>query len=189
MKRYIVLLLCCIFLTACGGEPVSSAPADPRAPAPPPPGTSAPVVGPPADGRVVHEDGDDYMSLVLPDDWAYEKSELCALPTADDPDGKGYHETVIAFWPAADPGCAAKLTVRPAPMGICGTGVTFEKRTFALAGEGTVAYEDIGESRWHMIFFEAGEGRYDVEWSPDAAQREQYEDAFWQIVDTIEIGK
>lgn len=42
---------------------------------------------------------------------------------------------------------------------------------------------------WHMIFFEAGEGRYDVEWSPDAAQREQYEDAFWQIVDTIEIGK
>lgn len=188
MKRYMVLLLCCIFLAACGGEPVSSAPAASSAPAPPPPGTSTPVVEEAENGRVVHENETDYMSLILPDDWAYEKTELCALPTADAPDGRAQHDTTIAFWPAADPDCAAKLTVHPAPIAICGTGVTFEDRSFALSGEASVAYEDIGDSRWHMIFFEADGGRYTVEWSPTTAQRTAYEDTFWQIMNTIIIG-
>ena len=185
MKR-LLILCCCLLLCACG-DPAASEPAISFA-APPPPGTSAPVVEPSAGDRIVHETETDYMSLVLPDDWAYEKTELCALPTAEDPDGAGYHETVISFWPAADPDCTAKLTVRSAPMGICGTGVTFEDRTFAGAGEGTVAYEDMGDRCWYMIFFEAGDGRYDVEWSPTTVQRETYEEAFWQIVDTIMIG-
>ena len=187
MKR-LFFLCCCLLLCACG-RPAASEPAASSVPTPPPPGTSAPVVEPPAGERVVHESETEYMSLVLPEDWTYEKRELCAVPTADDPDGRGYHETVIAFWPTADPDCVANLTVHPAPLGICGTGVTFEERTFAGAGKGTVAYEDMAELRWYAVFFEAGEGRYDVQWSPTAAQREQYEDAFWQIVDTIEIGK
>ena len=187
MKR--LFFLCCILLLCACGRPAVSEPAASSVPTPPPPGTSAPVVEPPADERVVHESETDYMSLILPEDWVYEKRELCAVPTADDPDGKGSHETMIAFWPINDPDCAASLTVHPAPLGICGTGVTFEERTFAGAGKGTVAYEDMDELRWYAVFFEAGEGRYDVQWSPTAAQREQYEDAFWQIVDTIEISK
>ena len=187
MKR--LLILCCMLLLCACGRPAVSESEVSSAPVLPPPGTSAPVVEPPADERVVHENETDYMSLVLPDDWAYEKTELCGLPTADDPEGRGYHETTIAFWPTADPDCTAKLTVRTAPMGICGTGVTFEKRTFALAGEGTVAYEDIEDNRWYMIFFETGKGCYDLEWSPTAVQRGTYEDTFWQIADTIELGK
>lgn len=187
MKRIWLILCCCLLLCACDGRTASASVVS-SAPVPPPPGTSAPVVEPPAENRVVHETETEYMSLVLPDDWSFEKKELCAVPTADDPDGKGYHETMIAFWPTADPECVANLTVHPAPIGICGTGVTFEERTFACAGAGTVAYEDMGELRWYMIFFEAGEGRYDVQWSPTIVQRETYGDAFWKILDTIQIG-
>ena len=187
MKRIWLILCCCLLLCACDGRTVSASVVS-SAPVPPPPGTSAPVVEPLAENRVVHESETEYMSLILPDDWAYEKTELCAVPTVNDPDGKGSHETVIAFWPIDDPDCVANLIVRTAPIGICGTGVTFEERTFACAGAGTVAYEDMEGLRWYAIFFEAGEGRYNVEWTPTTAQREQYEDAFWKILDTIQIG-
>ena len=141
---------------------------------------------------VVYDRSGDSMSVILPADWAYEQYDELADPTPTeetdvplDPVVTGH---TIAFWPSADPDCRVELTVEKQALGICGTGVTFEERTFAHAGPGTVAYEDHDEGRWLLVIFAAEDGRYTVRWSPDHAQLETYEETFWSIVDTITVG-
>lgn len=152
----------------------------------------------PAAEPVVYDRSGDSMSVTLPADWEYEQNDELADPTpaaedetdpaADVPADPEVIGHTIAFWPSADPGCRVELTVEKQALGICGTGVTCEERTFAHAGPGTVAYEDHDGGRWLLVIFAAEDGRYTVRWSPDHAQLETYEDAFWSIVDTITVG-
>ena len=152
----------------------------------------------PAAEPVVYDRSGDSMSVTLPADWEYEQYDELADPTpaaedetdpaADVPADPEVIGHTIAFWPSADPGCRVELTVEKQALGICGTGVTFEERTFANAGPGTVAYEDHDEGRWLLVIFAAEDGRYTVRWSPDHAQLETYEETFWSIVDTITVG-
>lgn len=151
MKKTIPILLCLLFLSACGQgvtvpEVVSEEPLPTQETAPTAPiekETEEPMISPEPEvnqPEVFTLDGlDSYLRLTLPDGWTWKEED-------------NGENSVYVLYPVDDGDFRLRVTWWKESFGICGTGVTIQPYTLANGDKATLATEQIGESlSWILI--------------------------------------
>jgi hypothetical protein len=120
------------------------------------------------------------MTITLPDGWEYEIKEN-HVDEGDDCIDEG-DSFGISFYPSDVPEAVTNLRFNPNGIGICGTGVTFEKITLSnglTAQKCTETFQD--GSTWFLIIFHDVPGSYSAEFTLSSSCQE-YEE---QIIDIL----
>ena len=118
------------------------------------------------------------IRLSLPADWEYQEF-LDDCRCADSERCFG-----ITFHPAGEEEAVFTLKCSAIPVGICGTGVTFEDVTFS----GGLSATKCTENDWTLFIFQNPAGNFTLEYSLDAAQRAMYGDTIGWILENLELS-